>query len=348
MSVLDNIEPREVFRWFAEIAAIPHGSGNIRQISDYLVRFATDRGLPVLQDEMGNVLIRCAASEGREDEPTLILQGHMDMVCEKTADADIDMEKEGLKLRCDGEWVTAEGTSLGGDDGIALAYSMAILDSDEISHPALEVIFTVDEEIGMLGAAKLGFVDELKGRILLNIDMETEGQLICGCAGGVRVTGAFPLEWEDGIPPSMTPFRITIDGLRGGHSGEEVDKGRANAHILLGRLLQKLSDHAELRLAEVEGGSKDNVIPNRVTAALYGVGDELKPLVEECWEVFQNELSLTDPDVSVRIEELTGEDATARPVMTRDAMQTLIRADDTPSDRYSEAYYTSALWQNKP
>lgn len=327
MSVLDNLEPKAVFHWFEEIAAIPHGSGNIRAISDYLVNFAKDRELPVTQDEMGNVIITCPASAGYEDRPTVILQGHMDMVSEKTPDCTIDMEKEGLKLVTDGETVTAEGTTLGGDDGIALAYGLAILDADDIPHPPLEVIFTVDEEIGMLGAAGLQHTDKLKGRYLLNIDMENEGEIVCGCAGGILVTGFFPLEWQEYQPstPGEKLCRVIIDGLKGGHSGDEIDKGRGNAHVMLGRVLGKLFRDDACRLVRVEGGLRDNVIPGRAEAVFYGPSAEAEEKVRQCQSIFQNELRLTDPDVSVRMEEIEQtEEVTS--VMTQESSDWIIRA----------------------
>ena len=184
MPVLENYEPKKVFHYFEEICAIPHGSGNTKQISDYLVKFAKDHDFDYVQDDMNNVVIYKPATPGYEKASVLILQGHMDMVCEKRPEVEHDFTKDGLKLRVDGDFLSAEGTTLGGDDGIAVAYGLAILDSTDLPHPALEVLFTVDEEIGLLGAD--GFdCSVLKGRRMINLDSENEGSLWVSCAGGV-------------------------------------------------------------------------------------------------------------------------------------------------------------------
>ena len=188
--MLEHLQPKEVFTFFEEICQIPHGSGNTKQISDYLVKFAKERNLEYIQDELNNVILIKEATEGYEEEAPIIIQGHMDMVAVKEADCTIDMEKEGLQLAVSGDDVYAKGTSLGGDDGIAVAYALALLDSDTIAHPRLEVVITVDEEVGMDGAL---FIDlsMLKGKKLLNIDSEKQGELTVSCAGGVRVNGCF-------------------------------------------------------------------------------------------------------------------------------------------------------------
>ena len=261
---LNDLQPKEVFRFFYEICRIPHGSYNIDAISDYLVASAKERNLKFRQDELKNVIIWKPATQGYEKEETLILQGHMDMVAVKDAEADIDLEKEALRLNFQDECVYAEGTSLGGDDGIAIAYALAILDSDSIMHPALEVVFTVNEEVGMDGAIGIDMSD-LSGTRLLNIDSEEEGVLLTSCAGGMRVHGVIPVTR---IPLGGDCVEITLSGLKGGHSGAEIHHGRANANHTMGRILSELSKKVSFNIVEISGGEKDNAIPLYAEATL--------------------------------------------------------------------------------
>ena len=257
MRVLENLKPEKVFFFFEEIAGIPHGSGNVQALSDYCVEFAKERGLWVKQDEMGNVIIRKEASAGYENEDILILQGHIDMVCEKTIESDIDFAKDGLKLCTDGKMLWADGTTLGGDDGIAVAYAMAVLDDKTLKHPMLEVIFTVDEEIGLLGAAGLDMT-ELKGRKLINLDSEEEGILWTSCAGGLSLECEIPMEYEE---KTGILCEIDLSGCKGGHSGTEIHKGRLNSNKGMGRLLDALEQNGDCEIVSLEGGTKDNAIP---------------------------------------------------------------------------------------
>ena len=261
---LNDLQPKEVFRYFYEICRIPHGSYNIDAISDYLVAFAKERNLEVRQDELKNVIIRKPATEGYEKEETLILQGHMDMVAVKDAEADIDLDKEPLRLNFKDGYLYAEGTSLGGDDGIAVAYALAILASDSIPHPALEVVFTVNEEVGMDGAIGIDMSD-LKGTRLLNIDSEEEGVLLTSCAGGMRVHGVLPVTR---IPLDGECVEITLSGLKGGHSGAEIHHGRANANHTMGRILSELAKKVSFNIVSISGGEKDNAIPLYAEATL--------------------------------------------------------------------------------
>lgn len=254
---LNDLQPKEVFRFFYEICRIPHGSYNIDAISDYLVAFAKERNLEVVQDELKNVIIKKPATEGYEKEETLILQGHMDMVAVKDAESDIDLEKESLRLSFKDGCLYAEGTSLGGDDGIAIAYALAILDSDTIKHPALEVVITVNEEVGMDGAIGID-LSGLKGTRLLNIDSEEEGVLLTSCAGGMRVHAVLPV---NKVPLEGACVEITLSGLKGGHSGAEIHHGRANANHTMGRILAELSKKMSFGIVEISGGEKDNAIP---------------------------------------------------------------------------------------
>ena len=300
MAVLSGIEPAVVFKYFEEICAIPHGSGNTKQISDYCVRFAKEHGLRYIQDNSNNVILFKDGSAGYEQSAPVIIQGHLDMVCEKTEDCQIDFEKDGLSLRVDDGIISAEGTTLGGDDGIAVAFALAILASDDIAHPPLEIVLTVDEEIGMFGAADLDY-SHLKSRTMLNLDSEEEGILLVSCAGGARADCRLPINHEksDGIMAT-----VKIQGLTGGHSGVEIDKGRANANQLLGRFLYELGKEVSYALVSVSGGLKDNAIPRESAAKLVIFQTEVtavNELVDKYRRVFKNEYSSPDPELDLTI-----------------------------------------------
>lgn len=299
MSVLDQLEPKGVFRFFEELCRIPHGSGNTRGISDWCVAFARARGLEVHQDALHNVIFIKEASPGYEAAPPVILQGHLDMVCEQTADCAKDMAREGLDLAVEGDFVFAKGTTLGGDDGIAVAMALALLDDDSLAHPRLEVVLTVDEEVGMPGAAALD-VSPLRGRLLLNIDSEEEGTFTVGCAGGSVTVGTLPLRRETW---QGTPLRLTVGGLAGGHSGVEIHRGRANANQLLGRVLHCLTRGTELRLCDISGGNKDNAIPRESTAELLASdAAAVWAAAAELETVLRREYRVTEPELFVRVE----------------------------------------------
>ena len=251
---LPELESKKVFAYFEELAAIPHGSRNTRQISDYLISFAKEHGLECYQDEANNVVIIQEASAGYESADPIIMQGHMDMVCEKEKGVEIDFEKDGLELYVDGDFLKAKGTTLGGDDGVAVAYILAIMDSPEIVHPRLEAVITVDEEIGMLGAEVID-LSMLKGHKMLNIDSDVEGHFLTSCAGGMTVDTVIPVIWQK---QQGYGAGLTVTGLEGGHSGSEIDKEHANANILMGRVLKYLSDRMELAVVSLAGGLKDN------------------------------------------------------------------------------------------
>ena len=301
MAALENIEPKQVFYWFEQICSVPHGSGNVKKISDFLVSFASERGLDYVQDDALNVIIYAPASEGYEDSSPLIIQGHMDMVCAKTEDCKIDFLNDPITPYVDGDWVTAEGTSLGGDDGSAVAIALAILDDKKIAHPTLECVFTVNEETGMDGAQALDFRN-LKGRRLLNLDSEAEGMIIAGCAGGVRADCSFPVSREgcDGV--SCT---LSVEGLKGGHSGEEINKGRLNANKALGRILYALNKDSLIHLVSIEGGVVDNAIPVKAKAVFAAADDDLaiiKSLVLAIGDHMKNEYASADPGLSILFE----------------------------------------------
>ncbi len=269
---LTGLEPTSVFGYFEQICAIPHGSGNTKGISDYLVSFAREQGLKYIQDEANNVILFAEGTCGMEDHDPVILQGHMDMVCEKDRDCDLDMALQGLDVRQDGRFVFANGTTLGGDDGIAVAYVLALMADRSIPHPPLEAILTVDEEIGMLGAAGID-AGSLRGRRMVNLDSEDEGVFTVSCAGGALVTISLPVERRAVYGPCI---RLTVDGLRGGHSGAEIHKNRANANKVMGEFLSRIQKIMPLCLTSLAGGTKDNAIPQSCQATAVAMGIHLE------------------------------------------------------------------------
>ena len=308
MAVLENCEPKRVFHYFEEICKIPHGSGNTRQISDYLVQFAKNHDLKYIQDEMNNVVIYKPGTAGYENAPTVIVQGHMDMVCEKRPDVDHDFTKDGLNLSVEGDYVSANGTTLGGDDGIAVAYGLALLESDTIVHPPLEVFITVDEEIGLLGA--VGFdCSVLKGRRFINLDSEAEGSLWISCAGGLSGISHIPVTRLEAKGEKLT---VKISGLMGGHSGAEIDKNRANANSLLGKFLHGLDAKAGYELISVQGGQKDNAITRESIAELLTVKENVEAVKEYAASMqtaWREEYTGTDEGITVTVTEEGEQDA---------------------------------------
>ena len=300
MAVLDQLEPKNVFRFFEQMCAIPHGSYNTKAVSDWCVAFAKERGLEHYQDEMNNVILIKEASAGYEEAQPVILQGHLDMVCEKAPGCEKDMAREGLDLAVEGDYIYAEGTTLGGDDGIAVAMALAALDDESLPHPRLEVILTTEEEVGMDGAMALD-VSPIRGRKLLNLDSEAEGVFTVSCAGGSMAAC--------GLPVARAPFggdilRVRVAGLTGGHSGAEIHKGRANANMLLGRLLRAMAAETELRLVSADGGLKDNAIPVAAEAVVAAEdGRKAKAAAERMAACFQTEYRRSDPMLTVTAEE---------------------------------------------
>ena len=272
MRVLENCEPKKVFYYFEEICKIPHGSRNTRQISDYLVDFAKEHGFKYVQDELNNVVIYKPATPGYENAPTVILQGHMDMVCEKRPDVEHDFTKDGLNLSVKDGYVSANGTTLGGDDGIAVAYSLALLDSTDIPHPALEVLVTVDEEIGLLGAFGLD-CSVLSGKRMINMDSEAEGSLWISCAGGLSAVSHIPVQR---VAAEGEKLQIKVCGLMGGHSGSEIDKKRANANIVMGRFLYALKQDTDYEIISYEGGQKDNAITREAVCEILVAREDIE------------------------------------------------------------------------
>ena len=300
MNPLQNTEPKEVFKWFYEISQVPRGSGNERAISDFLVKFAKDRNLEVHQDKAMNVIIKKPGTAGYEKSPTVIIQGHMDMVCEKDASSNHDFLKDPIKFVVKGEMLYAEKTTLGGDDGIAVAYALTVLDSKDIPHPPLEVLITTEEETGMGGAMAL--TDEhLQGTRLLNIDSEEEGVFLVSCAGGANIHVFFDIKKEAAKGKFL---KITVGGLLGGHSGIEINKQRANSIKLLGRILYNIKQNEKINIVEISGGSKHNAIAKDAHAVIAAENTEaVLKIVEKMTADFKNEYRAVDKLLTVTANE---------------------------------------------
>ena len=294
-------EPQRVFYHFEQISRIPRPSGQEKAVGDYLLAFAARNELEASRDAAGNVIIIKEASAGRETDEPLILQGHMDMVCEKEPDCTKDMETEGLDLVLDGDWLYAEGTTLGGDDGIAVAIALALLEDDTLSHPRLEFVCTTEEETGMGGAHGLDPAP-LKGRLLLNIDSEEEGVLTAGCAGGENLVLRMPLKSE---PAEGTILELSLSGLTGGHSGACIQCGRANADVVMLRILRRLCTAHGIRLISLEGGTKHNAVPRNSQAVI--AADDAAAVQEEIRQLegaLKKEFEVTDPGLQLAVREI--------------------------------------------
>lgn len=324
MRVLEQLEPKAVFQYFEEICEIPHGSGNMDQISDYCVRFAQKHGLEYVQDHMKNVIIIKEAAPGYEDKEPVIIQGHLDMVCEKQPGKEKDFLTEGLELHTDGEKIWADGTTLGGDDGIAVAYALALLAADDLKHPRLEIVLTVDEETGLYGAEAID-LSMLKGKKLINIDSEDEGIFTVGCAGGLTLECTIPVSVEKKQGMLGT---LEITGLLGGHSGVEIDQGHANANVLLGRVLYELNREVSVDIIAMEGGLKDNAIPRNAKAnVLFDEKhlEQIQKILKDQEKILKNEYHAGDPDVTVRLTaETVGEAETADQASREKLLHTLL------------------------
>lgn len=300
MSVLGNLEPKSVFCYFEDICSIPHGSGNMNKISQYCVDFAKEHQLEYMVDEMKNVIIIKEATPGYENAEPIILQGHLDMVCEKRPDKEKDFLTEGLDLCTDGKLIWADGTTLGGDDGIAVAYCLALLAAKDLQHPRLEVVLTVDEETGLYGAEAID-LSMLKGKKLINLDSEEEGVFTVGCAGGVTLTCDIPVFTED---VEGEVYELKVTGLLGGHSGVEIHKGRGNSNVILGRVLLAIGQKMGLDIIKMEGGSKDNAIPRHSVAQVLIPAEEgakFEALVKEQEEILKNELHASDAGIRLEL-----------------------------------------------
>ena len=302
---INELKSAKVFEYFSLLSSVPHGSGNMKPIADLCENFARERGLECLRDAADNIIIKKPGTEGYENAEPLILQGHLDMVCAKDPDCTKDMATEPIEIYVDGDRLRARGTSLGGDNIIAVAMTMAILDSNDIPHPPIEAVFTVDEEVGLLGASALDF-STLKGKKMINLDSEEEGVFTVCCAGGVRVNVTIP-QLFDPTEEDFTAYKITVSGLMGGHSGVDIDKGRESANRLIIRFLSKLCESVPFSLCALEGGQLDNVICPKATAVIAFKNDEalterISQVVERYNAIFKNELAAGDGEVTVTAE----------------------------------------------
>lgn len=313
-----DLRPAVVFHYFDEVCQVPRPSKKEEKIRAYLLDFAKKHNLEAKTDEAGNVLIKKAASAGMENLKTVILQSHIDMVCEKNKDTEHNFETDPIQTYIDGEWLRAKGTTLGADNGIGVATELAVLASDDIKHGPIECLFTVDEETGLTGAFALkeGFMN---GDILLNLDSEDDGELFIGCAGGANTTAIYPFPKEK-APQGWFFFRVSVKGLTGGHSGDDISKNRANANKLLNRFLVQTMQKYGMRLADIEGGNLHNAIP-REAHALCAVPMEYKEAVRVDLNIFiseiENEYSVTEPNLAMVLES----EAPVEYVMEQKAME---------------------------
>ncbi len=323
---IENPKLQLVFKYFSEISKIPRGSGNEKQISDYLVNEAKRLGLEVIQDETLNVIIKKPATSGYENSPGVILQGHMDMVCEKNKDTVHDFTKDEIKLRVEDDYLYATGTTLGADNGIAVAMGLAILASDDIPHPPLEIVYTVNEEVSMIGAMKLDG-SLFKGKYIINVDSEEEGKITVSCAGGVTAVLTIDKEYKE-IDSSKIAYNISIKGLQGGHSGMEIDKKRGNSNVLMGRVLNSLCKNANIEydLVSVQGGLKNNAIPRESESIILidsKYEETLQKEIDNILNIFKNEYKTSDPGINL---ECTKAEATYSKALSDDIKNKIIGA----------------------
>jgi dipeptidase D len=305
MKKIENVKFDRIFYHFEQISKIPRGSGNEKAISDYLLDFGKSLGLECIQDAALNIIIKKPASIGYENAPAVIIQGHMDMVCEKNSDKEHDFEKDPINLVVKGDYIYADRTTLGADDGIAVAYAMTLLEDNTIEHPAIEVLLTTDEEAGMSGAMALQ-PHYINGKIVLNLDSEEEGKLLVSCAGGIRTKSILPIEWIDKKNDTIA-YNLVIRGLKGGHSGMEIHLGRGNSNKLMGRLLKNIDKELDFNLVSLNGGSKNNAIPRESSSIItISQKDERKLLdiKRRVCEELKNEFSKKDPNLRVHLLEV--------------------------------------------
>ena len=325
MSVLENLEPKRVFHYFEELSKIPRASYHEEKVSAWLVKFAEEHNLEHYTDEVHNVIMIKPAAKGYEDQPAIILQGHMDMVCEKVAGLEKNMIEEGLDIKEDGKYVYAEGTTLGGDDGIAVAYALALLEDETLKAPRLEFVCTVSEEVGMDGARAID-LSMLEGNLVLNMDSEVEGTLLAGCAGGASAKVALPVEWEK---KKGTVVSVKLEGFTGGHSGVEIIKQRGNASVLFARLLSAALDEGRAYVISYRGGLKENAIPKRGEGQLLVLNDDVDAVLQGLRTEADHILSeyhITDPELRIEIEKAEVAEKTVLTSECTESMAALLQA----------------------
>jgi len=303
MSTIKDLAPVEVWKHFHALTQIPRPSKKEAEIIAYMKKFGEDLGLETIVDEVGNVIIKKAATPGMENRQGVVLQGHLDMVPQKNSDREFDFEKDPIETLIDGEWVTAKGTTLGADNGIGVAAAMAVLEATDLEHGPVEALFTIDEETGMTGAfgLKPGLLD---GDILINMDSEDEGELYVGCAGGIDVAATKTFTEED-APSGHEAYKVNAQGMKGGHSGMDIPLGRANANKVLFRFLMQAESDLKVRLAEATGGDLRNAIPREAHAKILvpaAESDAFEQLVASYNEMYRKEFADTEPDLSFTCE----------------------------------------------
>ncbi len=319
MEILKGLKPEKVFKFFEEISAIPRGSQDTKKIQKYCEDFANARNLRYVSDDAENIVIFKSASAGRENEQPVIIQGHLDMVWEKDDTCKINLETDGLELAVDGDFVYARGTTLGADDGVAVAMGLALLDSDDVSHPPLEIVFTSDEERGMTGATALD-TSVLQGKRMINLDSEAEGTLWVSCAGGVRADVELKVNYTDN---SMPAYEINISGLHGGHSGAEIHRGYANANKVMGKLLAEVKKEADFALADIGGGAMDNAITRDSRCVIACDAENIIELIETIGKKLCDEIKENDPDAAVSVSVFSGAEKCFDEISTEKAVDLL-------------------------
>ena len=322
MRVWEDLEPKRVFFHFENLCRVPHGSGNTKAASDYCMAFAREHGLWAHRDELGDVVIRKAASPGYESHAPIILQGHLDMVCEKVPGSNHDFTKDPIQITVEGDKITAKETTLGADNGLGLSLSLALLTLEDAPHPPLEVLVTVDEELGLTGAEKFD-ASQLTGKYFINTDSIEENVFTVGSAGGPTVSADIPVEWTSPAE-GVVPYRLRIDGLLGGHSANDINRGRGNANKLLFRLMDALERKGDYEVASVRGGMAGNAIPREAEAVLMVPSENLEILREEAkryYDIYKAEYRVGDPDVNVVFEPY---EETVSKVFARKTMNSVI------------------------
>lgn len=304
MTHVDTLQPTALWRHFTNLNAVPRPSKKEERVIEFMVNFGKGLGLSTTSDEVGNVIIKKPATPGFENRKTIVLQSHLDMVHQKNADTRFNFDEEGIRMLIDDDWVKAEGTTLGADNGIGVAAIMGLLSSDDLPHPPLEALFTIDEETGMTGANALkGGL--LEGSILLNLDTEDDRELTIGCAGGIDVTASGSYA-EEKMPEGYTSFELRLKGLTGGHSGMDIHLGRGNSNKLMNRILKNLIENLDARICKIDGGGLRNAIP-RESSALIAIPNEqnkdLESTVNEFEKILQAEYKSTDPELKLVMQE---------------------------------------------
>jgi len=305
---IQELEPKEMWNHFADLNAVPRPSKKEERIIEFMMQFGKRLGLETIKDEIGNVIIKKPASKGMENKQAIVLQSHLDMVHQKNASTNFDFDTQGIEMYVDGDWVKAKGTTLGADNGIGAATIMSVLASKDIAHPAIEALFTIDEETGMTGALNLkGGL--LNGKILLNLDTEDDRELTIGCAGGIDVTatGSYSLE---AAPPNSVSYKIFVKGLTGGHSGMDIYKGRGNANKIMNRILITVSEKFGIQISSIDGGSLRNAIPRESVSEFIipeNEANNMESFIKEIEKEFNAEYKTTDPHLSISIEKTSGD-----------------------------------------